>query len=307
MVKMKYCTIKEAANRWGVSEQLVRRYCRQKRIPGLTQENGAWLIPAKAKKPQPINAPPAEDVSPLVRQIKYQCSKNNHFGIYEYIQVNLAYSSCRMASNRLTREQVLEIYRTGKVSIAFEPMKVDDVVEISNHFRAGRYMIETITEALTPTYISKLHCLLFRGTVADLDGIMFVGEYRKTPDKYGVAAPSITPELGVLLGEYEMKPKKTLQDILDFHVRFEKIHPFKDGNGRVGRLLMVKECLQNQIEPFVIDDKRRGEYNRGIDAWETDPLILTTVVEQAQARFRNYKDTCQLMEYCRPSTGRGAR
>ena len=162
-------------------------------------------------------------------------------------------------------------------------------------------------KALTPTYISKLHCLLFRGTVADLDGIMFVGEYRKTPDKYGVAAPSIAPELGVLLGEYEMKPKKTLQDILDFHVRFEKIHPFKDGNGRVGRLLMVKECLQNQIEPFVIDDKRRGEYNRGIDAWETDPLILTTVVEQAQARFRNYKDTCQLMEYCRPSTGRGAR
>ena len=304
---MKYCTIKEAANRWGVSEQLVRRYCRQKRIPGLIQENGVWLIPAKAKKPAPLNSPPIEDVSPLVRQIKYQCSKNNHFGIYEYIQVNLTYSSSRMASNRLTREQVLEIYRTGKVSLAFEPMKVDDVVEISNHFRAVQYMVTTITEPLNPTYIKKLHCLLFRGTVADQDGILEIGEYRKTPDKFGVAAPSVAVALNSLLDEYERKTRITIMDILDFHAKFELIHPFKDGNGRVARVILIKECLRHNVDPFIIDDKRRGEYNRGIGLWNADSSVLIAVAEQAQARFRNFKETCDLLQYCRPTTGRGAR
>lgn len=304
---MKYCTIKETATRWGVSEQLVRRYCRQGRIAGLIQEDGAWLIPSKATKPKAKNAPLYEDVSPLVRQIKYQCSKNNHFGIYEYIQVNLAYSSSRMASNRLTREQVLEIYRTGKVSVAFEPMKIDDVIEIANHFRAGQYMVETITEPLTATYIRKLHSLLFRGTVADQEGILHIGEYRKIPDKFGVSAPTIVTEIGTLIDRYECKGSWSLHDILDFHAKFEMIHPFKDGNGRVGRIIMVKECLRHQVEPFIIDDKRRGEYNRGIGSWESNPSVLTDVAEQAQARFQNYKETCHLMEYCRKTTGRGAR
>lgn len=304
---MKYCTIKETATRWGVSEQLVRRYCRQGRISGLIQEDGAWLVPSKAVKPKAKNVPQYEDVGPLVRQIRYQCSKNNHFGIYEYIQVNLAYSSSRMASNRLTREQVLEIYRTGKVSVAFEPMKIDDVIEIANHFRAGQYMAETITEPLTATYIRKLHSLLFRGTVADQEGILHIGEYRKIPDKFGVAAPVIATELSTLLDGYESKGKWSLHDILDFHAKFEMIHPFKDGNGRVGRIIMVKECLRHQVEPFIIDDKRRGEYNRGIGSWETNPSVLTDVAEQAQSRFRNYRETCHLMDYRRPTTGRGAR
>lgn len=265
------------------------------------------MIPGTADKPQARNITAYEAVSPLAKKLKYQCSKNNHFGIYEYIQVNLAYSSCRIASNRLTREQVLEIYRTGKVSVAFEPMKIDDVVEIANHFRAGQYIVETLMEPLTATYIRKLHSMLFRGTVADQEGTMSIGEYRKTPDKFGVASSSIATQLIALLDEYERKGNWTLNDILDFHVRFEKIHPFKDGNGRVGRLIVVKECLRHGADPFIIDDKRRGEYNRGIGSWETNPTTLTEVVAQAQARFRNDEETYNLMEYCRPLTGRGAR
>lgn len=304
---MKYCTINETAQKWGVSKTLVRRYIQQSRIPKVVQKDGVWLIPENAKKPGALNAPIYEDVSSLVKQIRYQCSKNNHFGIYEYIQVNLAYSSSRMASNRLTREQVLEIYRTGKVSVAFEPMKIDDVIEIANHFRAGQYMVETITEPLTATYMRKLHSLLFRGTVADQEGILHIGEYRKIPDKFGVAAPAIATEIGTLIDRYECKGSWSLHDILGFHAKFEMIHPFKDGNGRVGRIIMVKECLRHQVEPFIIDDKRRGEYNRGIDSWETYPSVLTDVAEQAQSRFRNYRETCHLMDYCRPTTGRGAR
>ena len=212
-----------------------------------------------------------------------------------------------MASNRLTREQVLEIYRTGKVSVAFEPMKIDDVVEITNHFRAGQYMVDTITDPITTIWLRKLHHKLFRGTRADKEGTLHIGTYRTIPDKFGVDADTIPAALSALITEYENKKEITLRDILDFHARFEQIHPFEDGNGRVGRMLMVKECLRHGIDPFIIDDKHRGEYNRGIANWKTTPKTLTTVAEQAQSRFRNQKETLDLMEYYRPVTGRGAR
>ena len=297
---MKYCTIAETAKRWNVSKTLVRRYLQQERIPRVIQEDGVWLIPEKAKKPGAVNAPIYEPLGQLARKVRYQCGQNSHYGIYEYIQVNLAYSSSRMASNRLTREQALEIYRKGKVFVAFEPMKVDDVVEIANHFRAGRNMVDNIIEPLSATYIRKIHSILFRGTVADQEEVLHIGEYRKTPDKFGVAASSIALQLNLLIDEYENKKTIELHDILDFHARFEQIHPFEDGNGRVGRLLMVKECLRHNVEPFIIDDKHRGEYNRGISQWATNPALLTEVAEQAQDRFRNFKETLDLMEYCRP-------
>lgn len=226
---MKYCTISETAKKWNVSKTLVRRYIQQNRIPKVVQKDGVWLIPENAKKPGALNAPIYKDVSSLVKQIRYQCSKNNHFGIYEYIQVDLAYSSSRMASNRLTREQVMEIYRTGKVSVAFEPMKIDDVVEIANHFRAGRHMVDNIVESLSATYIRKLHCILFRGTVADQEGTMHIGEYLKVSDKFGVAESIIASQLNSLIEEYECKKNIELHDILDFHARFEQIHRLKTG------------------------------------------------------------------------------
>ena len=304
---MQYCTLLEKAQQWGLSKAIVRRYLQQGRIRGAVMKDGIWLIPAKAEKPRALNARPIEPTSPLARKILYQRSKNNHFGIYEYIQVNLAYSSCRMASNRLTLEQVMEIYRTGKVSIAFEPMKIDDVVEISNHFRACRYMIDTMMEELTGDYLRSLHAKLFRGTLADQEGRLHIGEYRNTPDKLGIAAASIPAQLTTLFTEYERKKEVLLYDTLDLHARFEAIHPFEDGNGRVGRLILVKECLRHGIDPFIIDDKHRSEYNRGIASWNSNPTALTAVVEQAQKRLQNQKATLDLMEYCRPATGRGAR
>lgn len=237
----------------------------------------------------------------------YQMGKNYHYGIYEYLQVNLAYSSCRMASNRLTRKQVIDVYRTGKVSVSFEPMKIDDLVEIANHFEACRYMIETLMEPITTAYIRKLHRMLFYGTVSDKTKVLHIGEFRKRPDKLGVAHEKIADMLGTLIKEYEANKKVKVDDILHFHCMFEKIHPFEDGNGRVGRMILLKECLRFSVVPFIYDDKHRGEYNRGIQEWETNPTTLTAVAEQAQARFRNQKETLDLMEYYRPPHGRGAR
>ena len=303
---MIYITVKEAAEKWKVSERMVRKYCEQGKIDGVIHAGSYWAIPSVAKSPIELRTI-SENVSSELRKILNQRKKNNHYGMYEYIQVNLAYSSSRMASNRLTREQIMEIYRTGKISAGFEPIKTDDIVEINNHFLAGRYMVDTVMEPLNSIYIRTLHQTLFRATQRDLDGTLHIGEYRKKADKYSSQTASIASELEALIKKYEHKQNVSLTDILDFHARFEHIHPFEDGNGRVGRMLMIKECLRHGIDPFIIDDKHRGDYNKGIREWASNRSVLQTVAERAQERFRNEREVFDLMEYCRPATGRGAK
>ena len=303
---MNYLSTKEAASKWRISERTMIRYCEKNLVKGAFQVGGTWIIPDDA--PRPDGAPKKEiKLSDSAKQIMYQMGKNNHYGIYEYLQVNLAYSSCRMASNRLTRKQVIDVYRTGKVSVSFEPMKIDDLVEIVNHFEACRYMIETLMEPITTAYIRKLHRMLFYGTVADKSKELHIGEFRKRPDKLGVAHEKTADMLGALIKEYEANKKVKVDDILHCHCAFEKIHPFEDGNGRVGRMLLLKECLRFSVVPFIYDDKHRGDYNRGIQEWESNPSLLMAVTEHAQERLLNQMDTCRLLEYCRPEEGRGSR
>ena len=296
---MKYMSPKEAAARWRINERSVRRYCEKGLIHNATQVDGLWIIPDDTPKPKNIGTEPPIYKGPA-KQVVAQRAKNNHFGIYEYLQVNLAYSSSRMASNRLTRNQVLELYRTGKISVAFEPMKVDDIYEIDNHFRACTYVIDNLLEPLHTAHLRKLHSLLFYGTEADRNGSMRTGEFRSSPHKYGLPPDQISKELGALIKEYEAKKKVQLNDILDFHVRFERIHPFEDGNGRLGRLIMMKECLRHQIVPFIIDDKQRGKYHYSITKWDEDPSLLTEVATHAQSRFNGKMDLCRLFQYQRP-------
>lgn len=156
---MNYISTKEAAILWNVSERMVRLYCTEGRIPEAVQEGELWLIPADAPKPERkvvervLN--PKENLTAFANRIVYQRSKNNHYGIYEYIQINLTYSSNRMASNRLTRNEVEEVYRTNKISTSFEPVKVDDIIETINHFAAVRYIVDNITAPLTQTLMKK--------------------------------------------------------------------------------------------------------------------------------------------------------
>ena len=169
---MDYISIKEAADKWGVSDRHVRRYCNEGKIKGAIVEDGVWIIPENASKPAaksranvPIKREPT--ISSLAKRVLYERSKNNHYGVYEYLQVNLAYSSCRMASNRLTREQVTSLFRTNKVAVSFEPMKVDDIIETINHFACVRFLVEQITAPLTQDFIKRLHKMLYYGTYAD--------------------------------------------------------------------------------------------------------------------------------------------
>lgn len=304
---MSYCSTKEIAKAWGVSEGLVRRYCREGRVPTAVLEEEGWLIPEGTPKP---GSQEAEQrymiISPVAKRVVYEHGKNNHFGIYEYIQVNLAYSSCRMASNRLTRKQAIELYRTNKLSPSFEAVKVDDMIEIINHFSCVRYAIKTLMEPLSRDYIKRLHMLLTYGTYADKGRRIDPGKYRVTPSVIGVPPTKIDKELGALIYSYENR-NIDLKKLLDFHVRFELIRPFTDYNGRLGRILMLKECLRHEIDLFILDDKHRSSYFNGIQHWEQDPTLLTKVVTDAQERFKGKREVFKLMEYHRPPSGRGAR
>lgn len=156
---MDYMTVKEASEKWKLSERMIRKYCEQGRIEEVIHVGGFWIIPEDASQPNE-NKPEVIELTPLAKKIVYQRNKNNHFGIYEYIQVNLAYSSNRMASNRLTRQQVEEVYRTNKVATAFEPMKVDDLIEVLNHFICVQYVVDNIAAPLTPSFIKNFTAYL---------------------------------------------------------------------------------------------------------------------------------------------------
>lgn len=205
------------------------------------------------------------------------------------MQINLTYSSSRMASCRLTRDQVETIFRKGKVRESFEPLKVSDLIEVMNHCLCVDYTLDHVMEPLTQRFIKKLHDILMYGTVDDRLERVRPGEFRtassKNRNRKLLPAKKINSSLGALLREYENRDGIERNEILDFHVRFEQIFPFEDGNGRVGRLIMFKECLRHDVLPFILDDKRRSRYIRGIREWPTDRMELIDVVLEAQLRF----------------------
>jgi len=297
---MDYISAKEASVLWSITDQMIRRHCRNGRIPGAVQRDGTWYVPADAKKPTKLK-PDIAPVPKLVKQLQRQRIKKIYHGLFDYIQVNFCYSSNRLASNRLMLNQVEEIYKKGKVSVGFEPIKVDDLIEAYNHLACVSYIIDTATARLSQTYIRKLHAMISYGTMAERKLLFYPGEYRRdtcTLGKTKTTPPkNIGSQMSALISEYESLDKVELSQILDFHVRFERIHPFADGNGRLGRLLMFKECLRQEITPFILDDKRRTEYLKGIREWDMDKTTLFTPCLEAQARFQAQIDLQKLQEY----------
>ena len=251
---MGYLTTKEVSVLWNTTEQMVRRYCRDGRILGAVQKEGAWFVPEGTARPT-RKKQEAPTVPKLVKQLQRQRTKKIYHGLYDYIQINFCYSSNRLASNRLLLTQVEEVYRKGKASTGFEPIKVDDLIEAYNHFTCVSHIIDTAAARISQSYIRKLHTMLSYGTMAERKLQFYPGEYRRdtcTIGKTKTTPPkNIGSQMSALISEYESLDKVELAQILDFHVRFERIHPFTDGNGRLGRLLMFKECLRHEITPFI--------------------------------------------------------
>ena len=299
---MEYITIKEAAKKWGVSEVIARKYCREGRIPGAKPGDKGWEIPKRAKKPEKLPGRVTEPyIPPLARKLIHQKTKKNFHGLYDDVVIDLTYSSCRLASNRLTRNQVESIFRKGKVEVAFEPMKVSDCIEVQNHIFCVDFIIDHVGEPLTERLIAQLHYQLTVGTVDHRKGLVTPGVYR---DKDGIMgnrpvprADQIDKKMEKLVREYEKHSEIGMREILDFHVQFEKIAPFEDYNGRLGRLLMFKECLRKDVMPFIIDDKRRRQYLDGLKAWDKERMPLMEVAAATQERFAAMVDQRKLGEY----------
>ena len=290
---MKYLTAAEIAKQWNISSVQIRKYCIQGRIPGAVFKDQMWLIPSDAtypqKAPREKTVAPKIPLPPLAAKLVHQKNGRNYHGLYDYTQINLTYSSCRMASCRLTRDQVSLIFRKGKVGGSFELTKVSDLIEAMNHCVCVDYILDHVMEPLTQKLIKKLHYTLVFGSVDQRMERVRPGEYRLTcagPRDLDLIDPKkVNTALGDLIKEYEKLGKFDLNTILDFHVRFEQIYPFDDCNGRVGRLILFKECLRHDVMPFILDDKRRGRYLDGLRSWENDRSVLLEVVTEAQSRY----------------------
>lgn len=287
---MEFFTVQQMAIKWGVSDRMVRYYCTSGLVPGARQEGKSWMVPASATKPN-LNASTKEKVElpPLARKLKNQQKKRNYHGLYDYTVLNLTYSSCRMASSRLTRTQVENIIKKGKAQATFEPIKISDLIETRNHVECVNEILKAPMEPLTPKYLRDLHRRLFEGTVDERLSLVTAGVFRKPnvriKGRTTPPAKEISGRIERLIRAYEEKEKIDLQGILDFHVQFERIVPFDDGNGRVGRLILFKECLRHDVMPFIIDDKRRGRYLEGLREWDESRDTLLEVVLEAQQRY----------------------
>ncbi len=288
---MQYLSTREMAEKWGVSMTLIKRLCNQGRIVGAVYKDGVWRIPADAVRVERTILEHTEEpeLPELAKKLQNQKKKRNFHGLYDFVVIDLTYSSSRMASCRLTRQQVETIFRKGKIRESFEPMKVSDVIEVLNHIHCVNYILDHVMEPLTQKFIRKLHEILMTGTVDAYRQQVRPGEYRtvtsRPRDRELLSVSRINSSLTELIRNYEHQTEIERNQILDFHVRFEEIFPFEDGNGRVGRLIMFKECLRHGTMPFIIDDKRRSRYLRGIKEWHDDRFEMIDVVMEAQDRF----------------------
>lgn len=290
---MQYLSAAEAAKKWKISERSVRNYCAKGRVEGAVLKGKTWKIPADAEKPQRINTKTAK-AQTLLEILQYEKAAKYSGGIYHKTQIEMTYNSNHIEGSRLTHDQTRYIFETNTIGVTGEAVNVDDVIETANHFRCIDFIIEHAKSALTEKMIKKLHLMLKTGTSDARQEWFAVGAYKKMPNEVGGMATAlpedVAAEMRALLTAYNTKKLKTLNDILDFHVRFERIHPFQDGNGRVGRLIMFKECLKYGIVPFIIEDNLKMFYYRGLKEWDREKGYLTDTCLTAQDRYKAYLD-----------------
>lgn len=300
LVDMEFISVKEYAATHGLAERTIKKYCVQGKMPGTQLIGKTWSIPADA--PLPLRK--MSKGSPLLYALREQMDCRLKGGIYHRTQIDLTYYSNHIEGSRLTKEQTRYIFETNTIGVTDEVIKVDaikvdvikvdDIIETSNHFRCIDFIIEYADEPLTANMIKNLHWLLKVGTL-DVNRSWFaVGEYKQLPNEVGgketIAPEMVASAIQALLKEYGSKEAVAFEDILDFHYQFEAIHPFQDRNGRVGRLIMFKECLPHGIVPFIITDELKMFYYRGLEQWEQTRGYLIDTCLTAQDQYKALLD-----------------
>ena len=290
---MNYISIAKTSKKWNISERSVRNYCAEGRVSGAILVGKTWMIPESAEKPtRKIRSDAAPDT--LLDILRREKNASLSGGIYHKIQIELTYNSNHIEGSRLTHDQTRYIFETNTIGITDKTVNVDDIVETSNHFRCIDLVIENAEATLNESFIKELHRILKNGTSDSRLSWFVVGGYKKLPNEVGgrdTTLPENVPnEMRELLLSYNKTKEKTFEEILDFHYRFERIHPFQDGNGRVGRLIIFKECLRNNIVPFIIDEELKMFYYRGLSEWTRERGFLINTCLTAQDKFKKYLD-----------------
>ena len=290
---MNYLSVTQIAKKWNVSDRMVRNYCAQGRIPGAFLTGKTWNIPADAVKPQRESSKPFSN-NPLLNILKEQKDIKLSGGIYHKTQIELTYNSNHIEGSTLTHDQTRYIFETNTIGIQKEPINVDDVIETANHFKCVDYIIDKALKPISESMIKELHFILKNGTSDSRKDWFNVGDYKKLPNEVGgeetCLPENVKSEMKKLLSSYNEIENKSFEQILEFHKNFESIHPFQDGNGRVGRLLMFKECLANNIVPFIIDEYHKLYYYRGLKEWKNQKGYLTDTCLSCQDKFKAWLD-----------------
>lgn len=282
---MRYISSIECAEKWGISDRTVRNYCKSGKIEGAVLIGKTWNIPEIAKKPS------RNRKFEIARVLQEEMQNHRRGGLYHKVQIEFAYNSNHMEGSQLTHDETMYIYETNTIGIENKLYNVDDIIETVNHFRCVDYIIKNYQKKLSEKMIKQLHYMLKINTSDSNKDWFAVGDYKRMPNQVGNIETSlpenVSGEMGRLLDGYS---GKTLEDLLDFHVRLERIHPFQDGNGRVGRLILFKECLRNHIIPFIIEEDVKMFYYRGLNEWGSENGYLKDTCLACQDRFQKYLD-----------------
>lgn len=285
---MNYLSVADFAEKWNVSERTVRNYCSSGKIFGAVIEGKTWKIPSDAQKPERT----AKANLRLLKQLENELASGLKGGIYHKLQIEFTYNSNHIEGSKLTQDQTRYIYETNTIGMDDKAVNVDDIVETVNHFRCIDYVISNARKPLSENFIKKLHHMLKTGTSDSHKDWFVVGNYKKLPNEVGgkstTAPEMVSTDIQKLLADYKLKKNISLEDIIEFHWRFENIHPFQDGNGRVGRLIALKECLKSGVVPFVIDEHHKMFYYRGLNEYSSEKGYLLDTCRSAQDNFQDW-------------------
>ncbi len=288
---MKFLSVAQTAQKWNLSERTVRNYCANGKIPDAFLTGKKWNIPENAERPKKAkkSTPPPRT---LLEVLKAEKASKIKGGIYHKIQVELTYNSNHIEGSKLTHDQTRYIFETNTIGITDSAVNIDDIVETANHFKCIDTVIDNAAKPLSETFIKQLHLTLKNGTSDSRKDWFVVGDYKKYPNEVGgkitVLPEKVPKSIKLLISEYNKIKDKTFNDIIRFHYEFECIHPFQDGNGRIGRLILFKECLKNNIVPFIIDENLKMFYYRGLNEWKSEKGYLIDTCLTAQDKFKKY-------------------
>ena len=290
---MKFLSVAQVAKNWNLSERTVRNYCASGKIPDAFLTGKTWNIPENSEPPKRSNSV-KQAPSNLLEVLKAEKASKISGGIYHKIQVELTYNSNHIEGSKLTHDQTRYIYETNTIGFTDSTINVDDIVETANHFKCIDMVIDKATKPLSETFIKQLHMVLKNGTSDSRKDWFAVGDYKKYPNEVGgkitTSPEDVHDKIKALISAYNKTDNKSFNDLISFHYEFERIHPFQDGNGRIGRLILFKECLKHNIVPFIIDENLKMFYYRGLSEWQNEKGYLIDTCLTAQDKFKKYLD-----------------